>query len=198
MSVQRKSSPSPTSPAAESDLETTAELPVLDVAAYEAATTEERLGNTDTWIIQSPTARESQELPTPRENSGVVADAASVASAAPPSVVPTPHHDRRTHDEKRAHLEVSLHALSDNLREVEERLKRKGERLSEIEKALAHANAERAVAEQRSQQLTAELAHARAAIAAAELRATELQRGLEERDTTNAALRANDREFEEK
>ena len=36
MSVQRKSSPSPTSPAAESDLETTAELPVLDVSAYEA------------------------------------------------------------------------------------------------------------------------------------------------------------------
>jgi hypothetical protein len=48
MSVQRKSSPSPTSPAAESDLETTAELPVLDVAAYEAAATEERLGSTDT------------------------------------------------------------------------------------------------------------------------------------------------------
>src|ERR1700761_9424164 len=139
MSVQRKSSPSPTSPAAESDLETTAELPVLDVAAYEAATTEERLGNTDTWIIQSPTARESQELPTPRENSGVVADAASVASAAPPSVVPTPHHDRRTHDEKRAHLEASLHGLSDNLREVEERLKRKGERLAGLEDTLGLA-----------------------------------------------------------
>ena len=79
MSVQRKSSPSPTSPAAESDLETTAELPVLDVAAYEAATTEERLGNTDTWIIQSPTALKPQELPAPGENAAVVAGAASSA-----------------------------------------------------------------------------------------------------------------------
>jgi chromosome segregation ATPase len=210
MNVQRKSSPSPTSPAAESDLETTAELPVLDVAAYEAAATEERLGNTDTWIIQSPTARESQELPAPRENGGVVANAASVASAAPPSVVPTgvvsgvaaderrTHDDRRTHDEKRAHLEASLHGLSDNLREVEERLKRKGERLAEIEKALALAQAERAVAEQHSQQLTGELAKARAATAATEARVTELQRDLAEREAANETLRAHDKEFEVK
>ena len=52
-----------------------------------------------------------------------------VTSSAPPSkVVPdTLYDDRRTHDEKRAHLEASLHGLSDDLREVEERLKRKGE-----------------------------------------------------------------------
>ena len=114
MSVQRKSSPSPTSPAAESDLETTAELPVLDVAAYEAATTEERLVNTDTWITQSPVAS------TPS------AAVAAVGVAAPASVADESrdlddrrlHDDRRTHDEKRANLEAGLHALSDNLREV--------------------------------------------------------------------------------
>src|ERR1700686_4373595 len=57
MSVQRKSSPS--SPPAESDLETTAELPVLDVAAYEASGAEERLGNTDTWLMPAQALRES-------------------------------------------------------------------------------------------------------------------------------------------
>ncbi|TLY64615.1 MAG: hypothetical protein E6K52_01325, partial [Gammaproteobacteria bacterium] len=45
MSVQR---PSP--PAANADIEITAELPVLDVAAYEAAASE-RPGTSDTWII---------------------------------------------------------------------------------------------------------------------------------------------------
>src|SRR5580698_7769468 len=185
MSVQRKSSPSPTSPAAESDLETTAELPVLDVAAYEAATTEERLGNTDTWIIQSPTALKPQELPAPGENAAVVAGAASDERR--------PHDDRRTHDEKRAALEAGLHGLSDNLREVEERLKRKGERLAEIEKALALAQAERAVAEQHSQQLTGELAKARAAIAATEARVAELQRAVADRESTNETLRAHDK-----
>src|SRR5882757_3847310 len=148
MSVQRKSSPSPTSPAAESDLETTAELPVLDVAAYEAAT-EERLVNTDTWVIQSPLARESKEAVAPPVAS---TPPAAVGVAVPASVADESralddrrlHDDRRTHDEKRAHLEASLHSLSDNLREVEERLKHKGERLAEIEQALVLANTERA------------------------------------------------------
>ena len=159
MSMQRKSSPSVAAsadPAAENDLETTAELPVLDVAAYEAAA-EGRTGSTDTWIIPA------SALP----------NAGGEAAPSGPAIAAS--------DEKRTQLEVSLHALSDNLREVEERLKRKGERLTEIEKALAHANAERAVAELRSQQLTAELTQARAAFTAAEKRAAELQRGVEER-----------------
>ena len=44
MSVPRQSMPPK-----DGDLETTAELPVLDVAAYEAAIKEERSGSTDTW-----------------------------------------------------------------------------------------------------------------------------------------------------
>ena len=208
MSVQRKSSPSPTSPAAESDLETTAELPVLDVAAYEAATAEERLVNTDTWIIQSPLAGESKEAASTTAALPAMGapPAAAVGIAAPAGVADEsraladrrPHDDRRTHDEKRAHLEAGLHSLSDNLREVEERLKRKGERLAEIEQALALANADRAVAEQHSQQLTAELAKARAAAAVSEARITGLQQTLEEREAANQVLRSHDQEFEEK
>jgi len=171
MSVQRNpsSSVAPSgAPAAENDLEITAELPVLDVAAYEAAAAEGRAGNTDTWIIPA------SALP------DAVAEA---APAAAPVVT----------EEKRTQLEVTLHALSDDLREVEERLKRKGERLTEIEKALAHANAERAVAELRSQQLTAELTQARTALAAAENRAAELQRGVGERDSFEEQLALRDK-----
>ncbi len=211
MSVQRKSSPSPKSPEAESDLETTAELPVLDVAAYEAAGAEERLGNTDTWIVQPTTARGTQETATPGANPVAAASSPPLASATSSSAIATTgvvpavvaderrtHDDRRTHDEKRAHLEASLHGLSNDLREVEERLKRKGERITEIEQALAHAKAERVAAEQHSQQLTGELAKARAAIAVTEARVSELQRGLAERETANAALQAREKESEVK
>src|ERR1700733_14832911 len=128
MSVQRKSSPSPASAAPESDLETTAELPVLDVAAYEAAAAEERIGNTDTWLVQAPTARDTQETAAPAANAGTAdLGAASSSATTTAGVVPAivaddkrTHDDRRTHDEKRAHLEASLHGLSTNLREVEE------------------------------------------------------------------------------
>ena len=135
MSVQRKSSSTPAASVAENDLETTAELPVLDVAAYEAASpAEARTGNTDTWIIPSQAGLDAPTEPAPPAPNTAVAAVA---------LAPIP-------DEKRTQLEVSLHALSDDLREVEDRLKHKGERLVEIEKALAHANAERSVAEQRT------------------------------------------------
>lgn len=49
MSVHRHSAPNP------SDLETTAELPVLDVAAYEAQHAD-RLSSTDTWATPAPPA----------------------------------------------------------------------------------------------------------------------------------------------
>ena len=164
MSVQRQPSPTSAAPAAEGDIETTAELPVLDVASYEAA----HSNNTDTWVAPSPLARETPEEAPP----------AKPAAA--------------------AKLEVSLHALSDNLREVEERLKRKGERLAEIEKTLAQANGERAVAEQRAKQLDSDLTQARTTATAAEARVTELQRSLEERETTHRTLQAHDKDVEVK
>ncbi len=48
MSVQRQSIPPQET---ETDLDSTAELPVLDVAAYEATTAELPLGSTDTWVM---------------------------------------------------------------------------------------------------------------------------------------------------
>ncbi len=191
MGVQRKTDdrtfPAPSaSSTAENDLESTAELPVLDVVAYEAAT-EARTGNTDTWIIPSPAT--SLDLPAQalRPTNDTVVMPALPESAAPSSGG-TPA------EEKRTALEVSLHALSDNLRDVEERLRVKGERLVELEKALAYASVERSVAEQQSRQLTADLAQARAASAAAEARVAELQRMLQERE----AATESKRELEEK
>lgn len=182
MSVQRKSS-SPVvgsaAPAAENDLEITAELPVLDVAAYEAAAAEGRTGNTDTWIIPASAL--------PDAVADVAPSSRPVTTPAPSVAAPV------VGDEKRTQLEVSLYALSNDLRELEGRLKRKGERLTEIEKALAHANAERAAAEQRSQQLTTELTQARATLAVAEKRAAELQRGVEERDSFEERLALRDK-----
>lgn len=186
MSVQRKSPQSaaaPTASAAENDLEITAELPVLDVAAYEAAV-EARTGNTDTWLIPAAGLPDAVAEGTP-----------SASPTAPTLPTPTPP---VVGDEKRTQLEVSLHSLSNNLREVEDRLRSKGERLAEIEKALAHSNTERASAEQRSHQLAIELTQARAALAASERRAAELQRGVEARESANRALHAHGKEFEEK
>jgi chromosome segregation ATPase len=196
MSVPRKSLP-PTSAAptaVENDLETTAELPVLDVAAYEAAAAAEgRTNNTDTWIVPSPALSE----PPPSKPAGPAPSASVVASAVAAAATPVAAASPAVADDKLTSLEVNLHALSDNLREVEERLRNKGARLTEIEQALGHANAARSVAEQHAKQLTAELTQARAAVTAAEARSAELQRGVDERDATNQTLKAHDKEFEE-
>jgi chromosome segregation ATPase len=162
MSVQRQSSTPD-----EADLESTAELPVLDVVAFEAAA-EERLGNTDTWIIPPPMVR--------------VADEAPGAAAAP-----TP--DLRTQ------LEIDLRTLAANLRDVEERLTRKGERLTEVERALDASRREQAAAEQRAEHLTQELAQARTAQSMAQADAAELQRKLNDRDASSQALRKHDEEI---
>lgn len=149
MSVQRQSAPTSPDP----DLEATAELPVLDVAAYE-----ERAGSTDTWHMPA--------LPT---------------SASEPAAAPAT-------DARSRQLEIDLHVLSENLRDVEERLTRKGERLAELERDLASARAERAAADERA---AAELAlaqeRARAELAAAEERADARIRAAEERAYALAA-----------
>src|SRR4030081_389104 len=122
MNLQQRQS----SPTEEADLEVTAELPVLDVAAYEAnvasaaaaigAQEGDRLSATDTWHIPPPAAL--RKAPTSEAANTVI-------------------------DENRARLEVNLQALSATLRDVEERLTRKGERLVESEKALELAVAGR-------------------------------------------------------
>jgi chromosome segregation ATPase len=170
------------SPSEEADLEVTAELPVLDVAAYEANvasataatqavganTSRERdsLSATDTWHIPPPALRKA------------------AASEAANTVI----------DGNRARLEVNLQALSATLRDVEERLTRKGERLVESEKALELAVAERNVTEQRARALADEVARAEAASAAARARIAELQKALEDRQAADGARQARDAE----
>jgi hypothetical protein len=171
------------SPSEEADLEVTAELPVLDVAAYEASaasaaatgshgvaanTPRERdpLSATDTWHIPPPALRKA---PTSEAANTVI-------------------------DENRARLEVNLQALSATLRDVEERLTRKGERLIEIEKALELSVAERNVTEQRARALNDEVARAEATSAAAQARVAELQKALHDRQAADEARQARDAE----
>src|SRR6202035_1906551 len=120
-----------------------------------ANTSHERdpLSATDTWRIPSPALRKA------------------AASEAANTVI----------DENRARLEVNLQALSATLRDVEERLTRKSERLAEIEKALELAVAERNSTEQRTRALTDEVTRAEAASIAAQARIGELQKALQDR-----------------
>src|SRR5829696_1901235 len=110
MSVQRKSIPP-----SEADLESTAELPVLDVAAYEATMTAQQLTSTDTWVIP-----------------------ASALPSAPPHAAAQP----AAGEAQRTQIEADLSALAENLREVEEQLTRKAQRLVLIERELAESRAE--------------------------------------------------------
>jgi chromosome segregation ATPase len=172
------------SPPDEADLEVTAELPVLDVAAYEAnaastaitgtypalAAERDHLNSTDTWHIPAPALRASK---------GVAAEAANTVI-----------------DENRARLEVNLQALSTTLRDVEERLTRKSERLAEIERALELAVAERNSTEQRARALTDEVTRAEAASIAAQARIGELQKALQDRHAADEARQARDAEVQ--
>ncbi len=180
MNLQQRQS----SPADEADLEVTAELPVLDVAAYEAnaastaitgtypVITPERdhLNSTDTWHIPAPSLRVSKTATNEAANTVI--------------------------DENRARLEVNLQALSTTLRDVEERLTRKSERLAEIEKAL-----ELAVAERNNHRTTRTCPHRRgdaaeAASTAAQARIAELQKALQDHQAADEARRARDAEVQ--
>ncbi len=163
------------SPPDEADLEITAELPVLDVAAYEAGTSstatsvvpapaeaanaphgaEHPADSTDSWTIPAPSLRVSK-----------------TSSDAANTVI----------DENRARLEVNLQALGATLREVEERLTRKGERLAEIEKALQKANADRDALELRAQILSRDMEESLAAAAASQARIADLERALKDQE----------------
>lgn len=183
MSVQRHSIPSK-----DADLETTAELPVLDVAVFEANLAEDRTGSTDTW-----------HMPALQMPAGAQAPA-------------------DTADEHTLQLEVDLRALSASLRDVEERLTRKGERLVELERELANARTERialderaaalilaaeeqaaariSAVEERAASAAAELGHVRTELSAEQTRATKLQLALEERDSAARTHQTRDRELQ--
>ena len=180
MNLQQRQS----SPSEEADLEVTAELPVLDVAAYEAnvasataATGTQAAATNTSRERDSLSATDTWHIPPPALRKGAASEAANTVI-----------------DENRARLEVNLHALSATLRDVEERLTRKGERLAESEKALELAVAERNITEQRARALADEVARADAASAAARARIAELQKALEDRQAADEARQARDAE----
>jgi chromosome segregation ATPase len=153
MSVQRQAVPSN-----DEDLDSTAELPVLEVA--DLAT--EHVASTDTWIMPSGLA-------------------ALAAAPADPSA-----------EDRSIQLEINLRALSTSLKDVEERLTRKGERLNELERELASTRGERAAADERALALTQELAQTQSSLAATEARSEELRLAIETQDASTRALRARE------
>jgi chromosome segregation ATPase len=179
MNLQQRQS----SPSEEADLEVTAELPVLDVATYEANVASAAAATTGTHAVAANTAHDplsatdTWHIPAPALRKAATSDAANTVI-----------------DENRARLEVNLQALSATLRDVEERLTRKGERLIEIEKALELAIAERNGTEQRARALTDEVARAEAASATAQARVAELQKVLHDRQVADDARQARDAE----
>jgi hypothetical protein len=120
----RSMPPAQLSPQPQSDLESTAELPVLDAAgAAEAqAAADAQHGGTDTWVA----------LPGAR--------------SAPPAVA-----------EDRGQQDAKLLSLTKQLRETQELLATRGERLAQLEHARDDARSAHADAEQRATMLAAEL-----------------------------------------
>jgi len=152
------------------DLDSTAELPVLELAAvpdHELA--EERLTSTDTWIIPPPTLRVATDADTKevRLLPGVAESSDARANA--------------SLRDARSELETNLRALSANLGDVEDRLKRKVEQLAENERALEEVRAQRATAEQRIGYLEQQLLQAHATTAEATASVADLQRSLQQK-----------------
>jgi chromosome segregation ATPase len=158
------------------DAEITAELPVLDVAAYEARHANDPLASTDTWS-------------TPTLNTAVLAQAGLAAEAAPEPAPSAPLPASMA-----SKLEAELKSLASNLKELETRLAAKGERLVIIEKELAESRVAGQAAAERAQALSDELTGSRAAVAAASTQIEGLQTTIRERDESlrGAAMRADD------
>jgi chromosome segregation ATPase len=146
------------------DAEVTAELPVLDVAAYEARHANDPLASTDTWA--SPTLNTALLPP-----SLVAADA--MPEPAQPATLPA---------SMAAKLEAELKSLASNLKELETRLAAKGERLVIIEKELAEARVAGQAAAERATALSDELTGSRAALAAVTTQIEGLQATVRARD----------------
>ncbi|HYB33784.1 MAG TPA: FHA domain-containing protein [Steroidobacteraceae bacterium] len=145
-------SPPPTASHAEPDLNSTAELPVLDAARSGTAGDEPQHGSTDTWILP----------PAAREALSAAADQAGQPEASPHSAA------------------AAVESLVARLRETQELLAGRTERLQEVEHTRDEARAELAAT-------AAQLAEARAEANAANARALQLERRLEEQHSEISA-----------
>src|ERR1700733_362340 len=142
------------------DAETTAELPVLDIAAHEARHGHDLLSRTDSWAA-------------PTVSLAVPPQLASLA----PELTAGPQKSTAA-----AKLEGELRAIANNLSELETRLAAKGERLTIIESELADSRAAGQAQAQRAAALAEELTVSRAALEAATAQIDGLQAKIGERD----------------
>jgi chromosome segregation ATPase len=147
------------------DTEITAELPALDIAAYEARYGQDPLSNTDTWATAT---LNTAVLPQLGQSATESPTESSVASAQSANLA--------------AKLEVELKSLANNLTELETRLAAKGERLTMIEAQLAEARQAGSAAAERAAALAEELIVGRAAVAAAGLQVESFQATLREHE----------------
>ena len=106
------------------DNESTAELPVLDVEAYEASLEEDHIAHTDTWVAPQGSLGFQPMDDQPVDNTAATARRVALDPAA---LMPAA---------------VDLTGLSATLRAVEDRLRQKGERLVALERELAAVRAE--------------------------------------------------------
>src|SRR5665213_2272540 len=97
------------------DTEITAELPALDIAAYQARYGQDPLSNTDTWVTATLNTAVLPQLGQPATESPSESSVPSAQSA-----------------NLAAKLEVELKSLANNLTELETRLAAKGARLTMI------------------------------------------------------------------
>ena len=160
------------------DAEVTAELPALDIAAYEARHGQDPLSSTDTW--SSPTL-----------NTAILPQLNQPA----PDPAPDPTAAATQSANMAAKLEVELRSLASNLTELETRLAAKGERLTMIEAELAEAHLAGKSAAMRAATLTEELALGRAAAAAGAAQIEALQVSLREREESEAKALARESEL---
>ncbi len=167
-------------PNSAADAEITAELPVLDVAAYEARHGNDPLSSTDTWA--SPTLNTPMPAP-PGVAAGDTALEPSPSALLSANVA--------------AKLEAELKALGTNLKELETRLAAKGERLVVIEKELAESRAAGQAAAERATAMSDELTGSRAAIAAATTQIEGLQVTIREREAALQAAAARATEMQQ-
>ena len=149
------------------DFEDTAELPVLDVEAYEASLEEDQDSHTDTWV--APQAAFQQ---------GVTADTEATAQ----HVVLSPG--------LTAAGGVDLGGLTATLHAVEDRLRQKGERLVALERELSAARADHASATAKSAESTRILTNLQESLDAAEAARAQAEAQLAQRDETIIALEA--------
>ena len=161
-------------PDSSADAEVTAELPVLDIAAYEARHAQDPLSSTDTWA-------------TPTMSTAILPQLPMAADGAPDSPAPGPVSALLA-----SKLEVELRSLASSLSELETRLAAKGERLTIIETELAESRTAGLAAAERATALSAELTGSRAGLAAASSQIEALQAAIRERDEAVRVVQARE------